>query len=123
MLGRPLPDSASLPPTSFVHFLQNHDQVGNCALGERLHARIDRRCHSVLTELLLFSPQIPLMFMGMIIVAPSPSIFSQIMPASWPTPSDVQDQRRHFTLADFLMERALRMFRIRTRVRGSSGAS
>jgi maltooligosyltrehalose trehalohydrolase len=64
MLGRPLPDSASLPPTSFVHFLQNHDQVGNRALGERLHAMIDRRCHSVLTELLLFSPQIPLMFMG-----------------------------------------------------------
>jgi 1,4-alpha-glucan branching enzyme len=27
---------ADLPPTAFVSFLQNHDQVGNRALGERL---------------------------------------------------------------------------------------
>ncbi|WP_100248190.1 DUF3459 domain-containing protein [Rhizobium altiplani] len=56
--------SASLPPTAFVHFLQNHDQVGNRALGNRLHTMIDQRCHRVLTEILMLSPQIPLLFMG-----------------------------------------------------------
>jgi len=56
--------SASLPPTAFVHFLQNHDQVGNRALGNRLHTMIDQSCHRVLTEILMLSPQIPLLFMG-----------------------------------------------------------
>src|SRR4030095_14096596 len=26
-----------LPPTAFVHFLENHDQVANSALGKRVH--------------------------------------------------------------------------------------
>jgi 1,4-alpha-glucan branching enzyme len=47
-----------------VHFLQNHDQVGNRALGNRLHTMIDQSCHRVLTEILMLSPQIPLLFMG-----------------------------------------------------------
>ena len=28
--------SSALPPTAFVLFLQNHDQIGNRAFGERL---------------------------------------------------------------------------------------
>ena len=56
--------SASLPPTAFVHFLQNHDQVGNRAYGDRLHTTIDRQRLRVLTEILMLSPQIPLLFMG-----------------------------------------------------------
>ena len=35
--------SAHLPPDAFVNFLQNHDQVGNRAFGERLHATRDAR--------------------------------------------------------------------------------
>ena len=35
--------SAHLPPGAFVGFLQNHDQVGNRAFGERLAARSPRR--------------------------------------------------------------------------------
>lgn len=58
------PNSASLPPTAFVHFLQNHDQVGNRALGDRLHASLDPKVHRLLTEILFLSPQIPLVFMG-----------------------------------------------------------
>lgn len=53
-----------LPPTAFVHYLQNHDQVGNRARGDRLHASLDRRRYAVATELLLLSPQVPLFFMG-----------------------------------------------------------
>ncbi len=62
--ARNAPLSASLPPTAFVHFLQNHDQVGNRARGDRLNTILDERCHWVLTEILTLSPQIPLFFMG-----------------------------------------------------------
>lgn len=56
--------SADLPPTSFVMFLQNHDQVGNRALGERLTTLAHPHALRAATALLLLSPQIPLLFMG-----------------------------------------------------------
>lgn len=56
--------SAHLPPTSFVFCLQNHDQVGNRALGERLCALADPGALRVATVLLLLSPHIPMLFMG-----------------------------------------------------------
>jgi malto-oligosyltrehalose trehalohydrolase len=67
--GKPIvsdnpPPTKSLPPTAFIHFLQNHDQVGNRALGDRLHLGIDRHVYRALTEMLLLAPQIPLLFMG-----------------------------------------------------------
>jgi len=56
--------SAHLPPVAFVDFLQNHDQTGNRALGERLISLTDAATHDALTAILLLSPHIPLMFMG-----------------------------------------------------------
>ena len=56
--------SAHLPPSAFVNFLQNHDQTGNRAFGERLTALAEPEAVRVLTALLLLSPQIPLLFMG-----------------------------------------------------------
>lgn len=56
--------SGHLPPTAFVSFLQNHDQIGNRALGERLTLLTDQRRLRAATALLLLSPQIPLLFMG-----------------------------------------------------------
>ncbi|MCE9649795.1 MAG: malto-oligosyltrehalose trehalohydrolase [Parvibaculum sp.] len=56
--------SGHLPPTSFVLFLQNHDQIGNRALGERLAALADPMALEAATALLLLCPQIPLLFMG-----------------------------------------------------------
>jgi maltooligosyltrehalose trehalohydrolase len=56
--------SAHLPPTAFVNFLQNHDQVGNRAFGERLAVLADPTMVEALTAILLLSPQIPLLFMG-----------------------------------------------------------
>lgn len=56
--------SAHLPPTSFVLFLQNHDQVGNRAFGERLPLLANRDALKAATGLLLLSPMIPLLFMG-----------------------------------------------------------
>ncbi len=59
-----LPPSRCLPPMAFIHFLQNHDQVGNRALGDRLHTIIDEQTYKTLMTVLMLSPQIPLIFMG-----------------------------------------------------------
>jgi malto-oligosyltrehalose trehalohydrolase len=56
--------SGHLPPDAFVLFLQNHDQIGNRALGERLTVLTDRESLRAATVLQLLSPQIPLIFMG-----------------------------------------------------------
>ncbi|WP_233350205.1 malto-oligosyltrehalose trehalohydrolase [Kushneria phosphatilytica] len=56
--------SVYLPPTRFVNFLQNHDQIGNRAFGERLIELADRARLEAATVLLLLSPPIPLLFMG-----------------------------------------------------------
>lgn len=55
---------AHWPPQAFMNFLQNHDQVGNRAFGDRLWTRIDPSSARILTAFLLLSPQIPLLFMG-----------------------------------------------------------
>ncbi|WP_188054761.1 malto-oligosyltrehalose trehalohydrolase [Sphingosinithalassobacter sp. CS137] len=59
--GKP---SSALPTTAFVAFLQNHDQIGNRALGERLTLLADAGKLRAATALLLLCPQIPLLFMG-----------------------------------------------------------
>jgi maltooligosyltrehalose trehalohydrolase len=56
--------SGGQPPLAFVNFLQNHDQVGNRAMGERLGALAAPRAVEALTAILLLAPQIPLLFMG-----------------------------------------------------------
>ncbi|MDG9927524.1 MULTISPECIES: malto-oligosyltrehalose trehalohydrolase [unclassified Pseudomonas] len=56
--------SEHLPPSAFVLFLQNHDQVGNRAFGERLAALADEDALKAATLLLLLSPMVPLLFMG-----------------------------------------------------------
>ncbi|MBZ9763946.1 malto-oligosyltrehalose trehalohydrolase [Mesorhizobium sp. CA8] len=56
--------SGHLPPTAFVDFLQNHDQIGNRARGERLSCLADRLMIEALTAILILSPHIPLIFMG-----------------------------------------------------------
>ncbi|MGA2552630.1 MAG: malto-oligosyltrehalose trehalohydrolase [Burkholderiaceae bacterium] len=56
--------SAHLEPTSFVAFLQNHDQIGNRAMGERLSELASGKALRAATSLLLLSPWIPLLFMA-----------------------------------------------------------
>ena len=56
--------SAHLPPTAFIDFLQNHDQTGNRAFGERLISLAGPELTRALTAILLLSPHIPLLFMG-----------------------------------------------------------
>ncbi|WP_373887405.1 malto-oligosyltrehalose trehalohydrolase [Agrobacterium pusense] len=52
------------PSSAFVDFIQNHDQVGNRAHGERLITLVGSDRAKVLMALLLLSPHIPLLFMG-----------------------------------------------------------
>ena len=56
--------SAHLPPTAFVDFLQNHDQTGNRAFGERLMTLSSPTMIKALMTIHLLSPHIPLLFMG-----------------------------------------------------------
>ena len=56
--------SADLPPTAFVVCLQNHDQIGNRAMGERLSVLAEPDALAAATAILLLSPSIPLLFMG-----------------------------------------------------------
>jgi len=56
--------SAHLPPRCFVDFLQNHDQVGNRAHGERLASLADEGKLKLLSSILLLAPSPPLIFMG-----------------------------------------------------------
>ncbi|MFL7964472.1 maltooligosyltrehalose trehalohydrolase [Pseudomonas sp. NFIX10] len=67
--------SGHLPPSAFVLFLQNHDQVGNRALGERLHQLAPPQALQAATVLLLLSPMIPLLFMGDEVAAEQPFLF------------------------------------------------
>ena len=67
--------SADLPPTAFVICLQNHDQIGNRAMGERLTQLADPQALRAAIVLLLLSPQIPLLFMGEESGATTPFLF------------------------------------------------
>lgn len=67
--------SGHLPANAFVLFLQNHDQIGNRALGERLHQLAPPQALQAATVLLLLSPMIPLLFMGDEVLAEQPFLF------------------------------------------------
>jgi malto-oligosyltrehalose trehalohydrolase len=63
--GRPRGEpSRQLPPVAFVNFLQNHDQIGNRAFGERLTTLAEPETIELLTAIMLLGPQVPLLYMG-----------------------------------------------------------
>jgi 1,4-alpha-glucan branching enzyme len=70
--GEPTTD---LAPTAFVLFLQNHDQTGNRALGERLTILTDPHALEAAIAAQLLCPQIPLIFMGEEDASRSPFLF------------------------------------------------
>lgn len=67
--------SRHLPPGAFVNFLQNHDQVGNRAFGERLCHLVSPTVLEAVTAVLLLAPQPPLLFMGEEFAAAQPFLF------------------------------------------------
>lgn len=56
--------TTGLPPTCFVNFMQNHDQVGNRAFGERLTTLAAPEALSAMAAVQLLAPGAPLIFMG-----------------------------------------------------------
>src|SRR5581483_2334147 len=56
--------SKHLPPAAFVSFIQNHDQVGNRALGERISHLADEETLLALISIMLLAPSTPMLFMG-----------------------------------------------------------
>ena len=68
-------DPSALPLERFVICLQNHDQVGNRAFGERLHHQVDLAVYRALVTLLLTAPETPLLFMGQEWAATTPFLY------------------------------------------------
>jgi len=56
--------SGELAPTAFVNFLENHDQIGNRALGDRLESNASSEAIEAALAVLLVAPAIPMLFMG-----------------------------------------------------------
>jgi maltooligosyltrehalose trehalohydrolase len=67
--------STQLPPTAFVSYLQTHDQVGNRAFGERIHALGDPVLVRAAFACLLLAPHVPMFFMGDEFAASSPFLY------------------------------------------------
>ena len=70
--GKP---AAALPASAFVYCIQNHDQVGNRALGDRLNHAVSIEEYALASAVLLFLPMTPLLFMGQEWAATSPFLF------------------------------------------------
>jgi maltooligosyltrehalose trehalohydrolase len=70
--GRALGD---LPRAALVYCIQNHDQIGNRAMGERLSDDIDLEAYCLASMLLLFLPSTPLLFMGQEWASRAPFLF------------------------------------------------
>ena len=56
--------SGGLSPTAFVNFLQNHDQIGNRAFGDRLECEANPKAIEAALAITLIAPAIPMLFMG-----------------------------------------------------------
>jgi maltooligosyltrehalose trehalohydrolase len=66
---------AGVPIEASVICLQNHDQVGNRAHGDRLHHQVDTGAWLAASTLLLTAPETPMLFMGQEWAASSPFLF------------------------------------------------
>lgn len=64
-----------MPRDRFVICIQNHDQVGNRARGERLHHQVGAAEYVAASALLLLAPETPLLFMGQEWAASSPFLY------------------------------------------------
>jgi maltooligosyltrehalose trehalohydrolase len=86
--------SGHLPPWAFVGFLQNHDQVGNRAFGERLSRLVPPERLRLARALFLLTPQIPMLFMGEEWAASTPFLYFVDFAAEPELESAVRDGRR-----------------------------
>ena len=74
--GAPVdPDSSAYDGSSFVAFLQNHDQVGNRAAGDRIDRAVSPGVHAAAAALVLLGAATPMLFQGEEWAASSPFTF------------------------------------------------
>jgi maltooligosyltrehalose trehalohydrolase len=64
-----------LPPSAFIAFTQNHDQVANSARGQRGHELTSPGRWRAMTALLLLQPATPMLFQGQEFAASAPFLF------------------------------------------------
>jgi maltooligosyltrehalose trehalohydrolase len=64
-----------LPLTAFISFMQNHDQIGNRAFGERITKIADSSAVRAAAAILLLAPSPPMIFMGEEFGAETPFLF------------------------------------------------
>jgi maltooligosyltrehalose trehalohydrolase len=62
--GRRGEPSGALSPMAFINFLQNHDQIGNRPLGDRLESVARTEAIEAALAVMLLAPAIPMLFMG-----------------------------------------------------------
>jgi 1,4-alpha-glucan branching enzyme len=67
--------SKHLPPSAFVTFLQNHDQIGNRAFGDRIIENAEEAAIKAAMSVLLLAPSPPMLFMGEEFAARTPFLF------------------------------------------------
>ncbi|RLV57355.1 malto-oligosyltrehalose trehalohydrolase [Aeromicrobium phragmitis] len=79
--GRPV-DTSEVPGTAFLAYLQNHDQIGNRAVGDRLTDTISPARQACGAAIVLLGPYTPMLFMGEEWAASTPWQFF----ASFPDP-------------------------------------
>jgi maltooligosyltrehalose trehalohydrolase len=83
-----------LPPSAFVSYLENHDQIANSAFGRRLHQLASPGRHRALTALTLLGPATPMLFQGQEFASSAPFLyFADHEPA---LRGPVRDGRREF---------------------------
>jgi len=56
--------SGHLASIAFINFLQNHDQIGNRALGDRLEGNANPKAVEAALAITLLAPTVPMLFMG-----------------------------------------------------------
>jgi maltooligosyltrehalose trehalohydrolase len=64
-----------LPPSAFVAFIENHDQVANSAFGRRVHQVTSPGRYRALTAFLLLSPPTPMLFQGQEFASSAPFLY------------------------------------------------
>ena len=67
--------TAGLGAASFIAFLQNHDQLANSGLGQRVHRLAQPGRYRALTALLLLGPATPMLFQGQEFGASAPFLY------------------------------------------------
>ena len=77
--GRGTP-GLDLPASSFVTFLENHDQVANSGLGQRLHQLTSPARFRAMTALLLLGPATPMLFQGQEFSSSAPFLYFADVP-------------------------------------------